>query len=93
MRMPDVPDNSRKSQPPEVKAMLLGLGFDNTDGHTRITRSDEFTLIGGSNDTHEHMQEKATRFTEELGRRGKRLGDITPDEFLDIADRVKLNDR
>lgn len=91
--MPNVPDDTRRRQQSGLKAMLLGLGFDNTDGHARITRGDEFTLIGGSNDTHEQMQEKAIRFTEELGRIGKRMDDITPEEFLDIADRLKLNDR
>ncbi len=29
-------------------AMLLGVGLDNRDGHQRITRGDNFCLVGGS---------------------------------------------
>ena len=33
--------------------MLLGLGFDNKDGHKRYTKGDDFVLMGGSEETHE----------------------------------------
>jgi len=71
-------------------ALLLGLGLDGADDHVRVTRGQEFCLLGGSHDTHQAMQEKAIRFTEELDRRGKRLADVSRDELLDIADRTGL---
>ena len=72
------------------KAVLLGLGLDNDDGHTRVTTGKNFHLVGGSEDTHAHMQEKAVKFNEELDRRDRRLEDVEPKEFLDIADKVDM---
>ena len=89
--MPSLP-NENSSQHSRRKAMLLGVGLDNEDGHVRVTRGEEFTLVGGSHDTHEQMQEKAIKFGEELQRRGKRMADITPKEFLDIADRIRMKE-
>lgn len=74
------------------RAILLGIGLDNADGHVRVTRGQEFYLVGGSQDTHERMQEKAVRFTEELDRRGKHMGDISRDEFTDIVRHISKND-
>ena len=68
-----------------VKATLLGLGFDCKDGHKRITKGKNFVLLGGSKDTHEEMQEKAIKFNEKLGTRGKQLEDINFKEFKEIA--------
>ncbi len=68
-------------------SLLLGVGLDGDDGHRRVTRGSEFLLVGGSRDTHEAMQERAVRFSEELQRRGKRLADVSsPDELRDIAE-------
>ena len=72
------------------KAWLLGLGLDNEDGHTRVTRGKNFHLVGGSEETHGRMQEKAIRFNEELDRRKKRLEDVGPQEFVDIAAKSKI---
>ena len=74
------------------KALLLGLGLDNDDGHTRVTTGRGFYLVGGSEDTHANMQEKAIRFNEELDRRKKRLEDVGPQEFCDIADKAKMSE-
>jgi hypothetical protein len=67
-----------------VKAGFLGVGLDNEDGHTRLTRGENFVLYGGSQETHGQMQETAVKINEELSRRGKRLEDCTPREFADI---------
>ena len=72
------------------KAMILGLGLDNSDGHVRYTRGKNFHLFGGSQETHEEMQEKAIKINEHLDRRGKRLEDVTPKEFGEIAHEVDL---
>ena len=70
--------------------MLLGLGFDNKDGHVRVTKGENFRLLGGSSQTHEMMQEKAVKFNEQLGKRHKTLDNIDEKEFLDIARDVGL---
>ena len=70
---------------PNRKAGLLGVGLDNDDGHVRVTRGDNFHLVGGSQDTHEAMQEKCIKLNEKLDERGKRLEDLERGEFLDLA--------
>jgi hypothetical protein len=63
---------------------FLGVGLDNKDGHQRLTRTEHFVLVGGSAETHEHMQDTAIRFNEGLDQRGKRLPDTSPDEAVDL---------
>jgi hypothetical protein len=72
------------------KAWVLGLGLDNKDGHTRITNGENFKLVGGSEETHGTMQEKAIKLNEHLKRRGKTLDTVSPDEFHEIADKVGM---
>jgi len=64
--------------------MLLGLGFDGDDGHKRITRGDNFCLVGGSEETHDRMTETVVRFNERLARRGKELHELSREEFNDM---------
>ena len=73
------------------KGKLLGVGLDNEDGHVRETRGENFHLVGGSEGTHEQMQEKCIKFNEKLGARGKQIEDLERDEFLDIASDCKMN--
>ena len=74
---------------PRRKATMLGLGLD-SDGHKRITKGDNFTLIGGTQDTHELMTEKAIKINEKLKARGKQLETVSREEFTDIAHEVGL---
>lgn len=67
------------------KATLVGLGLDNNDGEVRVTRGENFHLLGGSEETHEAMQDKCIRFNEKLQARGKRMSDLACHEFMDIA--------
>ena len=69
-------------------AALLGLAFDNDDGHTRLTRGENFLLCGGSHETHTVMQETALKINERLDKRGKRLEDVSLGELRDICDEV-----
>ena len=41
-----------KKNKPTKKTILLGLGLDSKDGHTRITAGESFHLVGGSEETH-----------------------------------------
>jgi hypothetical protein len=61
---------------------LLGVGLDHSDGEQRITRADHFFLVGGSEETHERMQDTAIRFNEGLARRGQPLQDISIDDII-----------
>lgn len=83
-----LPNNRLVNPQAAKKSALLGLGFDGDDGHTRLTRGDNFLLFGGSQDTHGRMQETAIKVNEELARRGKRLEDVSPPELFDILCRL-----
>ena len=54
---------------PKVMAHLLGLGLDCTDGHKRITQADKFSILGGSEETHDHMTETLCKTFEDLKQR------------------------
>ena len=54
------------------KGLILGVGLD-SDGHKRLTQGPNFALIGGSENTHEEMTEKAIKINEKLKQRGKQL--------------------
>ena len=74
---------------PRRKALMLGLGLD-SDGHKRLTTGHNFVLLGGSQETHEAMTEKAVKINEKLAAAGKRLEEINRAEFDDIAHSVGL---
>lgn len=61
------------------------MGLDCKDGHVRVTKGKNFALLGGSEKTHEMMQEKAIKFNEHLDRRRKSLDELSEKEFYDIA--------
>lgn len=65
-------------------AMLMGLGLDNKDGHTRVTKGDNFVMMGGSEETHERMTETAIKVNEKLSAKGKGLEEVSPKELIDI---------
>ncbi|MFA7184882.1 MAG: hypothetical protein WC082_08315 [Victivallales bacterium] len=69
----------------EQSAMLLGLGLDNKDGHKRVTKGENFYLVGGSEETHDHMVETAVKVNEKLARKGKHLSEVSKEEFTDIV--------
>jgi len=71
------------------KAVMLGLGLD-SDGHKRMTTGSNFVLMGGTQETHEVMTEKAIKINEKLTARGKQLEEVSREEFDDIAHSVGL---
>jgi hypothetical protein len=73
-------------------AIMLGLGLD-SDGHKRLTTGPNFALLGGSHDTHEAMTEKAIKINEKLAAKGKKLEDVSREEFDEIAHSVGLQRR
>jgi len=78
--------NAKKSK---RKVALFGVGLD-SDGHKRITTGPNFALVGGTQETHEAMTEKAVKINEKLKARGKQLETVSHEEFADIAEAVGL---
>ncbi len=65
-------------------AHLLGLGLDHQDGHKRLTSAEEFTIVGGSEETHGRMTETVIKTFETLKSRGKHLRTVPPQELAEI---------
>jgi hypothetical protein len=80
---------SNASKKKMARAVMLGVGLD-SDGHKRLTTGPNFALVGGSQETHEQMTEKAVKINEKLKARGKQLETVTHEEFDDIALEVGL---
>jgi len=76
-------------KPKKRRAVMLGVGLD-SDGHKRVTKGDNFALVGGSEETHERMTETAIKINEKLKLRGKQLEEVSHNEFDDIAHEVGL---
>ena len=68
---------------------VLGLGLDNDDGHIRITNGKNFNILLGSEQSHERMQETCIKMNEKLEACGRKLEDLSPDEFVDLISDIK----
>ena len=71
------------------KAVMLGFAMD-SDGHKRVTSGENFLLAGGTQETHEVMTEKVIKINEKLAAAGKRLEEVSGEQFDDIAHSVGL---
>jgi hypothetical protein len=74
---------SKRTEGAEVVG-FVGVGLNNQDEHKRITQSEHFVLLGGSEETHERMQDTVLRFEEALKRTGKPLSETPPEKAVDL---------
>jgi hypothetical protein len=65
---------------------LLGVVWPAPDGHRRITNGEGYTVVGGSQEAHEQMQERTAKIREEIDKRGEIR---SAEEFQEIADKVQ----
>jgi hypothetical protein len=79
----------RAAERSKKQGALVGLAFDAEDGHKRLTRGKNFVLAGGSQETHELLQETAIKVNEHLDRRGREMADLTLNELRDICESVR----
>jgi hypothetical protein len=84
-------DDMTSNRLPEERRIggLLGLAFDATDGHKRITRGKNFLLAGGSEMTHSLMRETILKVNERLDERGMELADVSVEELRDLINEVQ----
>jgi hypothetical protein len=75
-------------RPRRLKAAFIGFGLDNQDGQSRLTRSDQCMVLGGSAETHDELRETVLRMELELDRQGQVLGDLSPIELAELAWRI-----
>jgi len=76
---------SPREKSDKQSALMMGVGLDNQDGHKRVTKGDNFYLVGGSEETHEHMVETSVKVNEKLAKKGKHLSEVSKEEFTDIV--------
>ncbi|MDR2980644.1 MAG: hypothetical protein LBV12_00180 [Puniceicoccales bacterium] len=74
--------NSRKK-----KAHLLGIGLDNQDGHKRITQAEKFSIVGGSEETHDRITETLVKTFEDLKRKGQTLEETSAPELAELIEK------
>ncbi|MBO5781689.1 MAG: hypothetical protein J6R08_04415 [Opitutales bacterium] len=65
------------------RAHLIGLGLD-SDGEKRITQAEKFSIVGGTEETHDKMTETVMKTFEDLKRKGKELEETSPKELGDL---------
>lgn len=69
------------------KAHLLGIGLDNEDGHKRITQAEKFSIVGGSQETHEKMTETVVKTFEDIKKVGKTLETIENQRLAELIEK------
>ena len=77
---------------PKVMAHLFGLGLDCTDGHKRITQAEKFSILGGSENTHDKMTETLFKTFEDLSLKGKSLESASMEEITDLIQKNTPDD-
>jgi len=85
---PEVGRGMKRTNSKAKSAALLGVAFDNDDGHKRLTRGQNFVLVGGSQNSHAVMQETAVKVNEKLGQRGKQLHEVSSRELVEIFQEI-----
>ena len=80
-------ENRPAERRPRTRAhrQLVGIGLDGSEDEKRVTKGEDFVLMGGSRETHEIMQDLVIRMEEKLKRKGKRMGELEDPEFEDLV--------
>ena len=73
-----------------MRKWILGVGLDHHDQHKRLTKGENFLLIGGSKETHEEMREKTIKLNEVLKKRGRTIDTASRKEIEAAAHKLKL---
>jgi hypothetical protein len=77
-----------KQSAPQVIG-VLSVGLDESDGYRRVTRARDALLVGGSEETHERMQEAIIKVSEALERKGKRIREASVEELTKLIQKAR----
>jgi uncharacterized protein YjlB len=66
---------------------LIGVGLDCDDGHNRITTSEDFSVFGGSDETHSKLSETFIKTSEQLSAKRKSIIEVTTEELAELLDK------
>ena len=67
---------------------LLGVGFDASDGHIRITKGEKYDVYMGSEESHEYIIGLIKKIESELDHRGLILTELNQNELSLIINKV-----
>ena len=67
---------------------ILGIGHDQTDGHTRITQGENFDVLQGDEETHEYIAELCGKIETRITELGHTLQDLTIEKLQEIMQEV-----
>lgn len=67
---------------------LLGVGFDAEDGHIRITNSEQYDVLMGSDESHDFIRKLIRKIEDELEAQQLTLDDFTPEEFSEFVKKI-----
>ncbi len=67
------------------RSYILGIGLDTEKGEFRVTRGDDFQILGGSEKTHRTMQDKILSLQDELAREGRTISSLKPAEYKEVT--------
>jgi hypothetical protein len=70
----------------------MGFGLD-SDGHARVTKGEDYVLLGGSEKTHGRMQDDVERFRDVLQKMGTDLQRASHEEVKEAAEESGLKRR
>ena len=76
----------------KILSHLFGIGLDCTDGHKRITQAEKFSILGGSENTHDKMTETLFKTFEDLSIKGKTLESASMEEITDLIQKNAPDD-
>jgi hypothetical protein len=79
---------ARKAKVRRKKGLLVGVRLDEGDGHSRVSRGEDFLAVGGTKEAHEHLRETVAEVSDEVKRRGRALAEVRRKEFSEILARV-----
>ena len=75
---------NRGKLPRKSSKQLVGIGLDCDDGHKRITTAENFSVIGGSDETHAKVSETFIKTLECCSSKNKTLDEISREELTDL---------
>jgi hypothetical protein len=80
-------NSGRKKQTGNESKHLFGIGLDCDDGHKRITTSEDFSIFGGSDETHLIISETFIKTSEQLSAMRKSIDEVTTEQLAELLDK------
>jgi len=78
----------RRNRIRRKKGLLVGVRIDRGDGHTRVSRGEDFLALGGTKEGHDHLREAVAEISDEVKRRGRSIAEVRREEFREILARA-----